>query len=169
LVPRKGHDMVLHAVARLVHEFPTLKYLIVGCGVEETKLRLLAGQLGISERVIFAGFVPQEQLPKYYRLCHVMVMPNRDEAGDKEGFGMTFLEANSTGKPVIAGMSGGASEAVSDGVTGLIVDPTNLEQITAAIRNLLLQPAMAEAMGSAGMKRARAQFDWKLRSAELRE
>ena len=47
-----------------------------------------------------------------------MVMPNRDRSGDKEGFGMTFLEASAAGKPVIAGMSGGASEAVSDGVTG---------------------------------------------------
>lgn len=169
LVPRKGHDMVLRAVAKLGCEFPSLKYLIVGCGPEKTKLRQLARALGISERVTFAGFVPQEQLPDYYRLCHVMVMPNREEAGDKEGFGMTFLEASAAGKPVIAGLSGGASEAVSAGVTGLIVDPTDLDQLTAAIRMLLLQPGMAEAMGTAGLRRARSTFDWKLRSAELKE
>ena len=167
LGPRKGHDMVLRAVAKLGGEFPGLKYLIVGDGPEETKLRQLAGELGISERVTFAGFVPQDQLPDYYRLCDVMVMPNREQAGDKEGFGMTFLEASAAGKPAIGGRSGGASEAVSDGVTGLIVEPTDLDQLTAAIRTLLLQPRMAEAMGAAGLQRARTQFDWKLRSAEL--
>ena len=169
LIPRKGHDMVLRAVAKLGHEFPRLRYLIVGCGPEKPKLRQLAGDLGISERVTFAGFVSQDQLPDYYRLSYAMVMPNREQAGDIEGFGMTFLESSAAGKPVIAGMSGGASEAVSDGVTGLIVDPTNLDQVTAAIRNLLVQPRMAEAMGAAGRQRARTQFDWKLRSAELRE
>lgn len=169
LIPRKGHDMVLRAVAKLGHEFPTLRYLIVGCGPEEGKLRQLAGDLGIAGRVTFAGFVPQGQLPNYYRLSDVMVMPNREQMGDMEGFGMTFLESSAAGKPVIAGMSGGASEAVSDGVTGLIVDPTDLEEVTAAIRNLLVQPGMAEAMGAAGRQRARTQFDWKLRSAELRE
>jgi phosphatidylinositol alpha-1,6-mannosyltransferase len=159
--------MVLTAVAKLGGEFPSLRYLIVGYGPEETKLRLLAGELGISERVTFAGFVPQDQLPDYYRLCHVMVMPNREQAGDKEGFGMTFLEASAAARPAIGGRSGGASEAVSDGVTGLIVEPTDLDELTAAIRTLLLQPRMAEAMGAAGLQRARTQFDWKLRSAEL--
>jgi phosphatidylinositol alpha-1,6-mannosyltransferase len=169
LVPRKGHDMVLRAVAKLGREFPALRYLITGCGPEETKLRQLAADLGISERVTFVGYVPQEKLPDYYRLSHVMVMPNREEAGDKEGFGMAFLEASAAGKPVIAGMSGGASEAVSDGVTGLLIEPTDLDQLAAAIRTLLLQPRMAEEMGAAGLQRARAEFDWKLRSAELRE
>ena len=169
LVPRKGHDMVLRAVAKLACECPALKYLIVGCGPEEPKLRQLAADLGISGRVNFVGFVSQEQLPDYYRLSDCMVMPNREQAGDKEGFGMTFLEASAAGKPVIAGRSGGASEAVRDGVTGLVIEPTNLDQLTAAIRTLLKQPRMAEAMGAAGMERARTQFDWKLRSAELRE
>jgi len=169
LVPRKGHDFVLRAVARLRHEFPNLRYVIAGLGPEEARLRRLAADLEIPELVTFVGYVPQEKLPDYYRLCDAMVMPNREQEGDMEGFGMTFLEASAAGKPVIGGRSGGASEAVNDGISGMLVDPADLDQLTAAIRKLLVQPRMAEAMGTAGLKRARAEFDWSVRSAELRE
>jgi phosphatidylinositol alpha-1,6-mannosyltransferase len=168
LVARKGHDMVMQAVARLRGEFPQVRYVIVGSGPEENGLRQLAAELGISDRVVFAGFVPQEQLANYYRLGDVMVMPNRVQACDLEGFGLTFLEANAVGKPVIGGRTGGAAEAVSEGVSGVLVDPTDIEQLTAAIRDFILHPRKAEAMGMAGLQRARLNFDWKVRAHELR-
>jgi phosphatidylinositol alpha-1,6-mannosyltransferase len=167
LVLRKGHDAVMQAVARLHPAFPHLRYLIVGSGPNESRLRQLAADLGISAWVSFAGFVPQSKLPDYYRLSDVMVMPNREENADMEGFGMTFLEASACGKAVIAGRSGGAPEAVGDGLSGRLVDPTDLDQVTAAIRELLDQPRLAAAMGAAGLRRARTQFDWKLRAAEV--
>jgi phosphatidylinositol alpha-1,6-mannosyltransferase len=168
LIPRKGHDMVLKAVARLANEFPQLHYLIVGRGPEELKLRDLAIALGISQRVTFAGFVPDEQLPDYYRLSDLLVMPNREQDKDLEGFGITFIEASATGKPVIGGRSGGTSDAISHGVTGELIDGTDLKQVVAAIRGFLVEPGKAEAMGGAGRTRAQLEFDWRPRARELR-
>jgi len=167
LVPRKGHDMVMQSVARLRRDFPRLKYLIVGKGPEEPRLRQLAAELNIEQNVVFAGLVPQQELADHYRLADVMVMPNRAENGDMEGFGMTFLEASATGKPVVGGRSGGAAEAVSDGITGTLVDPNDVEDLTAAIHELLSQPRRAATMGKAGLDRARSEFNWETRAQEL--
>lgn len=168
LIPRKGHDMVLKAIANLASEFPDIRYLIVGLGPEERNLRQLATNLGIAEKVVFAGFVPDRQLPDCYRVSDVVVMPNREHNGDLEGFGITFLEASASAKPVIAGKSGGAPEAVADGVSGELVAPTDLQQLVAAIRGFLVDRGKAESMGAAGLTRARAEFDWKKRAQELR-
>jgi phosphatidylinositol alpha-1,6-mannosyltransferase len=168
LIPRKGHDMVLKAVARLAGEFPYLHYLIVGTGPEELKLRDLASALGISQRVTFAGFVSDDQLPDCYRMSNVLIMPNREQNNDLEGFGISFLEASATGKPVIGGRSGGTSEAVSHGISGELIDGTDLKQLVAAIRAFLVEPGKAEAMGRAGRTRAQLEFDWKIRAQQLR-
>lgn len=167
LVPRKGHDMVLKAVAKLAGEFQRLHYLVVGIGPEETKLRALATELGIAQRVTFAGFVPDIQLPDYYRLSSLLVMPNREHNNDLEGFGISFLEANATGKPVIGGRSGGTSEAVSHGLSGELIDPTDLEQLISAIRGFLVNPSKAELMGRSGRNRAMTEFNWKVRARKL--
>jgi phosphatidylinositol alpha-1,6-mannosyltransferase len=168
LVPRKGHDMVLKAIAKLAGQFPLIRYLIIGRGPEELKLRQLAADMGIAEKVVFAGFIPDSQLPACYRLSDLVVMPNREHNGDLEGFGITFLEASATAKPVIAGESGGAPEAVAQGVSGELVAPTNLERLVAVIRSFLVDRGKAESMGMAGLQRARAEFDWKKRAQELR-
>ena len=167
LIARKGHDMVIRAVARLTADFPDIRYLIAGKGPEEDRLRELAADLGIAEKVVFAGFVPDEQLADIYRLSNLAVMPNREQHGDLEGFGITFLEASATSKPVIGGRSGGASEAVSHGVSGELIDPTDLEQLVAAIRGFLLDPAKAQSMGRAGRNRALTDFDWRSRAQHL--
>jgi phosphatidylinositol alpha-1,6-mannosyltransferase len=169
LVPRKGHELVLRAVAGLATELPALKYLIVGRGSEEAALRKLAGELGIAERVEFAGFVPREKLADYYRLATIMVMPNRDGAGDIEGFGMCFLEASASGKPVIGGRSGGTAESVADGESGLLINPEVEGQLSGAIRRLVNDRALAARMGEYGARRAREHFDWSARAHVLRE
>ena len=168
LIPRKGHDMVLRAVAKLGADFPDLRYLIVGSGPEEASLRKLAATLGIAQRVTFAGFVADKQLPDYYRLSNLLVMPNREQNNDLEGFGISFLEASATAKPVIAGRSGGTSEAVKHGISGELIDPKNLDQLVAAIRGFVVNAERGEFMGRLGRKRAATEFDWKARARELR-
>jgi phosphatidylinositol alpha-1,6-mannosyltransferase len=170
LVPRKGHRLVLQAFAKIASEFPEAHYLIVGTGPEEHALRRIAEEMGLSRRVTFSGYVEQEQLPEIYRLCDVMVMPNREEDnGDVEGFGMVFLEASATGKPVLGGRSGGAIEAVADARSGFLVNPDDAEELALRLRGLLLDPILRERLGSAGLQRARADFDWKLRAQWLRD
>lgn len=163
---RKGHDMVIRAMARLVKQLPTVVYMIVGKGREEQRLRNLADYLKLSDRIIFTGFVKEEFLPNYYNLCDVFVLPNRETEqhnqfrGDYEGFGVVFLEAGACGKPAIAGNSGGSVEAVVNGVTGLIVNPRSEPDIADAIERILTDKGLANRLGMAGRQRAEKEFDW---------
>ena len=171
---RKGHDMVMRAVRLLTERLPQMMYVIVGKGREEHRLKCLAKDLGISERIIFTGFVADETLPDYYRLCDVFALPNRETEdneqlrGDYEGFGVVFLEASACGKPVIAGKSGGSCEAVADGVTGLMVDPKSDREIAAAIERILTDDAFAGRLGADGRRRTVQEFDWQY-AAEIME
>lgn len=168
LVVRKGHRSVLQALAAIRNEFPEAHYLVGGIGPEETKLRELVDELGLQGRVTFTGLIPTEDLPAIYRLCDVMILANQHRSdGDVEGFGMVFLEANATGKPVIGGRSGGATEAVADHVTGFLVDPDRPAELVRALRILLGDPECRRQMGSAGRRRVETEFDWAGRARVL--
>jgi phosphatidyl-myo-inositol dimannoside synthase len=170
LVSRKGHDLVLRAMAGLTRELPDAVYLIVGRGPEQQKLQNLAMELGIMEAVRFAGHVPEELLPDCYNLCDVFAMLNREEAnGDLEGFGMVFIEANAMGKPVIGGRSGGTADAIVEGKTGFRVDAGQPEELTAKLRMLLTDAHLRRRLGNAGRKRAESDFQWQDRARKLHE
>ena len=163
---RKGHDMVLRALKRLQNTHDVV-YLIGGKGREEPRLRSLADELGLRGRVHFLGFVPNADLPVLYNLCDAFVMPNRVTrgtalAGDIEGFGITFVEAGACEKPVVAGRSGGALEAVLDGETGLVVDPHSPEEIAGAINRLFSNPEYASRLGRQARQRIEREFDWRI-------
>jgi phosphatidylinositol alpha-1,6-mannosyltransferase len=97
-----------------------------------------------------------------------MVMANRqEENGDVEGFGIVFLEGSAAGKPVVGGRSGGAVEAIEEGVTGYLVDPDNADELVGVLRKLLLDPELREKLGAAGARRVRAEFNWKTRAEAL--
>ena len=157
---RKGQDMVIKALPRLKKKFSDIKYLIVGTGEESQYLRQLAHNCGVSDAVIFAGLVPDKDLPAYYSVCDVFIMPNREIDGDIEGFGMVFLEANAARKPVIGGMSGGTGDAIVHGVTGLRVDGTDVKAISDSVIYLLKDREKARNMGKAGRRRVEEEFTW---------
>jgi len=169
LVPRKGHKAVLEAIRKLLPEIPNLVYLIAGTGPEEEKLRQLTAEWNLHDAVRFSGFVKDEDLPAYYNACDVYVMPNSEEKGDVEGFGMVFLEANACGKAVVGGRSGGAAEAVIEGKTGRLVDPHNPQELADVLDVLLKNEAVRANMGEQGMLRARSEFNWAARARMLDE
>jgi phosphatidylinositol alpha-1,6-mannosyltransferase len=169
LAPRKGHSRVLHALAALGSAAPPVKYIICGIGSDEQKLRAIASQLQLQDRVVFAGFIPEDELNRHYNLADVLVMPNRVESGDIEGFGMVFLEANAAGKPVIGGRSGGASEAILHGETGLLVDPNDDGELRSALHTLITNADLRRRLGATGLSRARSEFTWASRAAQIRE
>jgi phosphatidylinositol alpha-1,6-mannosyltransferase len=145
-------------------------YLIVGRGPEEQRLQKLAAELGIMDSVRFAGHVPEESLPDCYNLCDVFAMLNREEAnGDLEGFGMVFLEANATGKPVIGGRSGGTADAIAEGQTGFRVDASQLDELTATLRMLLTDTNLRCQLGNAGRNRVQREFQWRDRARKLHD
>jgi len=157
---RKGQDRVIQALPEVKKVFPTISYLIVGSGEDAAYLQNLSYECGVADHVVFAGKIPDSELPAYYAACDVFVMPNRQIGEDIEGFGMVYLEAGAAGKPVIGGKSGGTSDAIVDGVTGLRVNGENLEDLCAAIMTFLRDPQQAKCLGENGRQRVLNDCTW---------
>ncbi len=165
LLEKKGIDHALRAFAAL--DDAGCRFLVVGAGPYEAALRALAGELGVAGLVCFAGEVATADLADHYRLGDVFVMPNRALAnGDTEGFGLVFLEANGCGVPVIAGRDGGSTDAVRDGVNGLVVDGASVPAITAAMRLLRADGALRDRLRAGGLAVA-AGAGWEARAADF--
>ncbi len=170
IIERKGHDMVIRALPNVLKEAPDAVYLIVGSGKQEelARLKKIAADAGVTDRVIFTGRVPAEELPAFYSLCDAYAMPSRElDDGDVEGFGITYLEANACGKAVIGGRSGGVPDAIADGHTGYLVDPNDPQAIAEKIAYLLLHPEIAAELGANGRARVEDRYNWKSISAQM--
>lgn len=159
LDPRKNQAAVIEAVARLAGRFPQLLYVVAGEGQTQAALRELAQRRGVGDKVVFTGSVDSELKLALFGGCDLFAMPAVRHGTDVEGFGMVFLEAAACGKPSLAGCTGGQSDAVIDGRTGLIVDGGNLEAVTAALERMVADAAFRKLLGE--QARAQAQrFDW---------
>jgi phosphatidylinositol alpha-1,6-mannosyltransferase len=158
LVPRKGLDQALRALAEARKLPKDWLYVIGGRGPVEAELRALADRLGLSERVRFLGFVPDEDLAALYGAADVFLQPNRTVDGDTEGFGIVFLEANACGTPVIGGIAGGTADAIEEGVSGFRVDGDSVAEIRAALERILGDDALRRRMARAGLERACRDF-----------
>ena len=128
----KGYDHVLEAIA--TSENRNFKYLLAGSydAPEATYVKNLAMKLGMSDRLILAGFVPEEELPEYFSTADIYVMPSV-----KEGFGIVFVEAMFYGLPVIAGNADGSKDALLQGQLGLLIPPENPSAIVDALKTIL--------------------------------
>jgi glycosyltransferase involved in cell wall biosynthesis len=124
----KGHDRVLYAMPSLLTEYSKLHYIIGGCGDDEPRLRQICVRLGIEMNVTFAGFIHEDELADHYRLADLYVMPSTGE-----GFGIVYLEALACGRPCLVGNRDAAPEAIDHGRLGMVVDPLDAGQISAAI------------------------------------
>lgn len=161
LVPRKGFDKVIEALAGVSRKINNVCYVIVGEGDDKERLEHLVVKYNLQSYVVFTGGINSLELSAAYEACDAFIMPCRElPGGDVEGFGIVFLEANLFGKPVIAGRSGGVSEAVIPEVTGILVDPLNVSDITDAVLHLLTRPDIAHKLGIQGMDRVHSQFQW---------
>src|SRR3954471_7626618 len=160
LFPRKGIRFLLEAAAALKPQFPDLKIVLAGDGFERPELVRLASELGISSDVTFLGWVPNADLPQYYRAAAVSVIPSLEE-----GFGIPAAEAMGCEVAVVASDAGGLPEVVENGVTGLVVPRGDANALAQAIGSLLVDPQRRRRMGQAGRARALRLFDWD-RSAE---
>jgi len=160
LVPRKGQDVLLRAWPRVLRRVPDAALLLVGDGPYRRELTRLRAR--VEGPVVFAGQVSEDELPAHYAAGDVFAMPCRDErfGFEVEGLGIVYLEAAASGRPVLAGRSGGAPEAVANGETGFVVDGTDVSDVTEALVTLLQDPAEARRLGKAGRARAEREFGW---------
>jgi len=114
----KGHDEILEVLPDLTDEIPDVSYLVCGDGDDRPRLERKAERLGVADRTVFAGYVPEEEKEDHYRLADAFVMPGRGE-----GFGIVYLEAMACGVPVVASSADASREAVLNGQLGVVVDP----------------------------------------------
>ena len=131
----KGFDETLEAVAALVPDHPDLAYLVCGDGGDRPRLEQKAIELGVSDRVVFAGYIPEAEKADHYRLADAFVMPGRGE-----GFGIVYLEALACGVPVVASSLDASREAVRHGLLGEVVDPDDAASVRRGILAALEAP-----------------------------
>ncbi|HEY3061204.1 MAG TPA: glycosyltransferase family 4 protein [Chloroflexota bacterium] len=163
LVPRKGIDTVIRALPHLAND---VDYRVVGRGPDERRLRDLAQQLGVQQRVHFLGRLDDAALAAEYQHCALFVLPSRrTNDGELEGYGLVHFEAAAWGRPVVAGRSGGEVDAVVDGETGLLVDGASVDAVTRALQTLLAEPDRLRRMGDAGRRRVETTHNWQRAAA----
>jgi len=144
LIPIKGHEILLRAVAALVREFPDLRLELIGEGPERSRLQVLAAKFEISDRVSFRGRQPRNEVAAAMQRCILFALPSRYEA-----LGCVYLEAMSTGKPVIGCREQGIAEIIQHGSNGFLVGPDNEKELTLAIAMLLKDGLRRQNLGRA--------------------
>ncbi|WP_448266189.1 glycosyltransferase [Nostoc sp. DSM 114159] len=127
----KGVDVTIRALPQIAEVFPEVKYLVIGRGDDQPRLAKLAAYLGVSDRVVFAGFVATEELMEHYRLADAYIMPSQ------EGFGIVYLEAMACGVPVLSGDDDGSADPLQDGKLGWRVPHRNPDAVAAACIEML--------------------------------
>ena len=169
LVHRKGQDNLIQAMPAVMKKIPNAHLLLVGEGPYRKHLEKLVTKSSLEQNVTFAGRIMYDRLPSYLSAADLFAMPSRSRffGLEVEGLGIVYLEASACGIPVVAGNSGGAPDAVLEGVTGLCVDGTNIEQITAAIVEICSDAERASHMGAAGRNWIVDQWRWDIWSEEF--
>jgi phosphatidyl-myo-inositol dimannoside synthase len=157
----KGHDVLTRAMPLVRSRAPGARCVVVGDGPLRPDIARLADAHGLDGAVRLCGILSDEERDRWLDTAHVFAMPSRvpHDGAAGEGFGIAYLEAGVHGLPVVAGHAGGALDAVVDGTTGVLVDPTDHVAVADAIAGLLTDPSRARRMGAAGNARAR-EFAW---------
>jgi phosphatidylinositol alpha-1,6-mannosyltransferase len=165
----KGHDVVLEAMKLIRERVPDVLWAVVGDGSLRPRLERLAREYGVDDHVDFLGQLDDGERDRWYRRAHVFVMPSRlPEAGGGEGFGIVYMEASAHALPVVGANVAGARDAVVDGTTGLLVDPTDPAAVAEAVTGLLQERERAMRMGRAGAEHAK-RFAWPLISNRVQD
>jgi phosphatidylinositol alpha-1,6-mannosyltransferase len=170
LVPRKGMDVLIEAVGLLKTSMPDISLAIAGGGRDLARLKSVARRASVEPT--WLGRVSEEDKALLNGTADVWAMLCRDRMLGllQEGFGIVFMEAAAAGVPQVAGKSGGAVDAVVDGVTGYVVgNPADPAPVAAALRRLLENPALARRLGAAARERAVAEFDYDVLAPRLLE
>ncbi len=162
LVPKKGVDLLMQAVSKL----PGTHLVIAGEGRQLQNCMALAEQLGIAQRVTFAGRIPHESLQRHYWAADQFVLASREHCDartglrDVETMGRVLCEAHAAGVPVIASRSGGIPSIVEDGRNGLLFEEDNLDALVHSIERLRRDRNLSRSLVSEGFRDAKEKWDW---------
>ena len=167
----KGFPHLLRVMPEILQQVPHLVWMIIGDGEAAKRDEILREiqARNLQNIVRFVGVIPHAELKKFYYLADLFVLLTHPDGGMEEGLGLVFLEAAATGRPVVAGRSGGVEEAVINGQTGVVVDVLNdPESIVSAIVGMIKDKESAKVLGIAGQNRMREQFNWPIQLEKLK-
>jgi len=169
LVHRKGQDYLIESMSAIVNEVANAHLLLIGEGPYRAHLMDLVKKFNLEDHVTFIGRIQYSDLPRYICLGDIFAMPSRSRFRglEVEGLGIVYLEASACGLPVIAGTSGGAPDAVIEGVTGVVVNGLDSGAIAVAAINLLNDPERSKAMGVAGRAWVVDKWRWQIWADEF--
>lgn len=160
----KGYDRLIRVFASAASEILRMRLVIAGRGDDVGRLRALAGELGVADRVTFPGSIHEADLADVYRAASIFTLVSDRGPGRGEGLPLTALEAMACGLPIIVGNQDGSSEAVSSGdgevANGFVVDPFDLSSHGAVILRLARDPELVRKMGAAGRRAAERLFSY---------
>jgi glycosyltransferase involved in cell wall biosynthesis len=160
LSPEKCQDLFLRAAAEVMRHGADVSFVLIGVGPEEDRLRRLAIELGIADRVVFAGY--RSDMQRVYNSLDLVV-----QASSTEGMPNVVLEALVMRVPVVATDVGGTAEIVTDRLSGRLIPPNNLEAMVAGMREALTDTVRAAAWAEAGERRVRAEFSHSVRLQQI--
>ena len=166
IIRRKGHDTVIKCLPSLIKKFPNIQYVIAGPHRKKDtyldELKLLAKELSVENHIVFVDYIPDSDLNEIYTRSQVYVMVSRtyNDIGDSEGFGITFLEANACGCPVIGSTEGGIPDAVENNKNGLLVPADDIKSLTKAIEKFLEDQIFRRKIIDQGIERVNNDFTW---------
>ncbi len=152
----KSVDHFIQAFAMIKDQYPALKIEIIGDGDDKPRLEAEAKQCGVEDRVVFHGFIPEEAKAPLLQKMNFVV-----NTSSKEGWGLTVVEANACGAPVIAANVQGLRDSVVDGKTGMLYEFANVHELASRMRTLLDNPARRNELREGALKWA-AGFDWEV-------
>jgi phosphatidylinositol alpha-1,6-mannosyltransferase len=151
----KGQETVIRAMPRILAEYPTVRYAMVGGGDDEARLRQLSQALHVEQSVDFLGALSDEERNARLGAATIFVMPSRGE-----GFGVVYLEAMNYRLPCIAGDSDGGREPVRDGINGFTVDAASPVAVADAVCRLLSDAPLRSSMGEAGRRLIETEYSF---------
>ncbi|MBW2064748.1 MAG: glycosyltransferase family 4 protein [Deltaproteobacteria bacterium] len=161
LIDWKGVDYLIKAIPLVLKRFPEVNLVVVGDGPQKADLVRLSHDLGIGDKVVFAGKIPQEILSAYYSRAEAFVLPSIvSKRGETEGLGLVLLEAMACGTPVIGSDVGGIPDIIKDGETGLLARPADHIDLADKIITLLSDGNLGKRISSKALHYVRDNFSW---------
>lgn len=150
---QKGFSYLINAMPAILKKIPDVKLMIIGEGEQFAALKYLIESLGLNKSVIFTGALSQKEMALAYASTDVFVLPSLFES-----FGISIVEAQAAGKPVIGTRTGGLPEALIENKTGLLVEPRDSKQLEVAILKVLLNPELNKELGKEGQTFVKLQY-----------
>ncbi|MBW1921355.1 MAG: glycosyltransferase family 4 protein, partial [Deltaproteobacteria bacterium] len=161
LIEFKGVEYLVRAIPKIRVSYPKAKVLVIGSGPEKARLVKLAEILNVQDSVVFKKEIPQEELPDYYCVADVVVLPSiHTRKGETEGLGVVLLEAMACGVPVVGSNVGGIPDIIKHGETGLLAAEKDPEDLADKILKLVDDKRLRKRVIENGLKLVRENFSW---------